>query len=202
MSFSKSVSALSGMLLALVAVWVTAGCESKPTRMYLTTFDEVGTPQYHYADFDQAYYRRTQDGRVELVLRARKPSQMDPTQMITQIVYARDMWLARPGKRRVEATQINAHLEYAILTPPTGVRYDGVALMTYKVDPRTGILTGQIESGSLEPKYRMGEASPPFGSARVTADFQAVENAARVVHAVQTLDSLFQKPRRRTTAPG
>ncbi len=177
------------MLMLCVAA---SGCqEPKSTRIELATMDAAGASRQYFVEFERAAYRRTARGVVELVMKVEQPSELDPRQTITQLLYVRQFWSPRPGTTYAEATQINARLRYAILTPPTGVRYDGSAFVTCKLDKRTGELIGHIESGTLSPQYRMGDASEPFGPARLTGTFRATENPREVVNAIQTLGTLF-----------
>ena len=119
--------------------------------------------------------------------------EQDPTQTITQILYIKEFWKARPGTTYAEATQINAHVQYAIISLPTGVRYDGGAFVTYKIKRKTGLLTGRIESGDLLPRYRLGGASEPFASAKFSGTFRATEDPTQVVNILQQLESLFSQ---------
>ncbi len=188
-----------GLLLVAGCGLLVAGCGTSGGRLDLTTYNEQGRPQRHYTEFRRAFYRWGPGGTVDLVLRAERPSSVDPTQTITQVVYVKSFWSPRPGTTFVEATQINARVQYAMLTPPTGVRYDGAAFVSFKLDKHSGRLTGEFESGSLSPRLRMGDAVEPFGPARFTGTFSAEENPRDVVNAVQTLEGQFSK---RIRTPG
>jgi len=179
------------MALGLLAV---AGCGSSQTRIDLTTFDQDGRARNHYAEFRRASYQLSPGGTLKLVLRSAEPSMKDPTQTITQIVYVKSLWTPRPGTTFANASQINARVQYAIITPPTGVRYDGGAFLSYKLKRRTREMVGKIESGTLAPRLRMGDAVEPFGAARFTGTFCATENSRDVVAAVQMLESQFSQP--------
>ena len=181
------------ILVGLAGVWGWAGCGPKGTRIELTTFDEAGQAQCHYAEVTWSSYRNTPGGLPELVLRTQTPSRIDPTQTITQIVHVKTFWLPRPGTTYAEATQINASIQYAILTPPTGVRYDGAGFVSYKIDKRTGVMTGRIESSTLAPRCRMGDAVEPFGPVRLAGRFRATENPRDVVNTAQMLEAQFSK---------
>ena len=177
------------------------GCSSirmnwfKPdTRIELSSVSAEGEIQEHYAKFDRASYRMSQDGLVELLLEAVRPAETDPTQNIRQLVCIKSHWLPIPGRTYMEASQINARVQYAILTPPTGIRYDGSAFVSYKLNKRNGELIGQIEGGHMAPRYRMGDAEPPFGPARFEGTFVATENAREVVAGMQQLAAQFTQP--------
>ena len=180
--------------LVAIGLGSLAGCASPETRINLTTYDAQGRTQQHYATFTQAGYRITPTGTFELVLQTRRPSSLDPTQSITQIVHLKCFWTPRPGTTYAEPSQINARVRYAMLTPPTGVRYDGSAFLYCKLDERTGRLTGRIESGTLAARYRMGDAVEPFTSAKFTGTFTATEDSREVVGVTQMLDSQFTTP--------
>jgi len=178
-------------LLVGVAVLCAVGCQAERTRINLVTYDADGTAHRHYADFQEGYYRLSSHGGIELVLRSEQPSRIDPTQTITQVVYLKAFWIPQPGTTFVESSQINAQLQYAVWTPPTGVRYDGAGFASFHLDRRRSILTGRIESGSLTPRFRAGNAVEPFGTARFTGRFRATQDPARVVSLVQWLQSCF-----------
>ncbi len=177
----------------LIGLCVCSGCSPVRSRIDLTTFDDAGKSQHHYANFSRASYRRSPGGLLEVVMRAERASTKDPTQIITQVLYLKTFWNPQPGRTYVEATQINGRAEYAMLTPPTGVRYDGSAFLTGKIDQVTGDLIGHIESGTLEPRYRMGDAAEPFGPARFSGTLRAAERPGEVVNTLQMLDTKFKQ---------
>lgn len=184
------IAALS-TVIGLAGLGLSTGCSSTGTRLILTTYYEDGVPQQHYADFPEAYYAHSAAGTLELVLRAERPSSVDPTQSITQLVYLKTFWNPQPGRTYVQATQINARVQYAVLTPPTGVRYDGGAFITCKLDKDGDTLTGEVESGTLTPRFRMGEAVEPFGPAKFEGTFTARHRPGEVRATHQFLTSQF-----------
>jgi len=179
----------------LAVLLCAAGCQSpKVTRIELTTFGTDGESQLHYSNFTRASYRLSAGHTLELVLRTERPSSLDPTQTITQIVYVKNFWKPIPGTTYADGSQINARVQYALLTPPTGVRYDGSAFVYYRFDRRTGQLVGTLEEGTLSPRYRMGDAVDPFGPCRFSGTFFASEDPGDVISAIQMLDSQFYQP--------
>ncbi len=173
-----------------------AACKAPPTqtRIDLTTYDECDQQRRHYAQFDQAAYRLSPGGLVELVLRAQRPSSVDPTQTIHQVIYVKSFWNPQPARTAVDSSQIDARVQYALLTPPTGVRYDGAAMVTWRYDKRTKKLAGWIESGTLIPRFRLGDAAEPFGPANFTGTFVAEEDPGEVVETAQAMEYQFDKP--------
>jgi len=178
----------------VMGILAVVGCNDPETRIDLMTFDENGQAQKHYAEFRRASFRLSHGGALELVLRSEQPSSIDPTQTITQILYVKSLWTPKPGITFAEESQINARVQYAIITPPTGVRYDGGGFISYARKRRSREIVGKIESGTLAPRLRMGDAIEPFGTARFNGTFCAVENPRDVVTAVQMLESQFSKP--------
>jgi len=198
-TLNRTTFALNGLFLtALIAV----GCASEPMRVHLTTYDETGAAQEHYADFTRAYYTTGPNGLMAWALSTEQPSPDDPTQIVTQIVHIREIWKTRPGKTFANASQINAQVRYAILTPPTGVRYDGSAFITYKSKRFSDVQICEIEAGRLTPSKRMGDVTVPFGPARFNGTFEATENQATVAEAAQLIDALFSTPAATDAAPG
>jgi hypothetical protein len=183
-------------LIGLLGLVLLAGCRSTPTqtRIDLSTFDANGCPERHYTKFREAFYRMSPGGLVELVLQVERPSTIDPTQTISQVIYVKSFWNPQPARSYIEASQIDARVQYAMLTPPTGVRYDGSAMVTWRYDKNACKLAGWIESGTLAPRFRMGNAFEPFGPAGITGTFVAKENPGLVVNAAQALETQFSKP--------
>jgi hypothetical protein len=184
---NRIIGGLGGVILLAIA-----GCASHPPQIQLTTYDEDGCPDCHHASFSQAAYRASAGGLLEMVLETESPSSVDPTQTIRQVVYLKTMWYPQPGRTYVEATQIDARMLYAILTPPTGIRCDGSAMLTYKWNNAGKVIKAHIESGTLVPKYRMGDAVEPFGPARFTGEVTLYEDAGQVVKTLQFLETQFR----------
>ena len=182
----------SALCLLPVLVWAT-GCTGyiKPTetRLELVTHDEHGRND-HFAHFPQAYYARNAAGHLELLFISEEPSTLDPTQTIQQVVYIKEFWSPSPGRTYAHKTQVNANIIYAMLTPPTGVRFDGGVFVTYKKDGSD--MAGWIESGNIRPRYRMGGAVEPFGPASLEGTFRAEEDPGRIVEMRNRLDTLFK----------
>lgn len=173
-----------------------AGCSSQSTRLHLTTYDETGREQHHYADFNRAAFLVNPSGLLELGMRVEQPSKMDPTQTITQLIHIKEVWKPQPGRTNIEKTQINVQVRYAILTPPTGVRYDGAGFVFSKSKPDAKSIVGEVESGRLAPTYQMADALLPFGPARISGPFRAVSNPGEVIEIGRQMDTLFSKQAR------
>lgn len=180
----------AGVLIGLLLVAV-AGCGDPPNRMLFKAVDRAGGEQRLSTQFRRAVYHRNPQGLIEVVLKTDHPSTEDPTQTITQILYLRQVWNPRLGASFAETSQLNARLEYAILSPPTGVRYDGSAFISYKISDRTHTLDAEIESGSLSPRYQMGDAVEPFPASRITGTIEAVESPREVINALQLIERTF-----------
>lgn len=186
-AWDRRFAAIGGVLwLALLS-----GCANEPSRMVLKAVDRAGVQESLSTEFRRCVYHRTAQGLIEVALKTEHPSTEDPTQTITQILYLRQIWNPRLGASFVDSTQVNARVEYAILSPPTGVRYDGSAFISYKIDKYTGELKGRIESGNLSPRYQMGDAIEPFPAARLTGTFRAVESPREVLNARQLIETRF-----------
>lgn len=186
-----------------VLAGVMCGCAPRKTHVEFETLGKNADAERFVGDFNMAFYRRLPGGKWAIVLRSERPSSVDPTQTITQLLYVRTFWKPIPGATDIEPSQINSKLYYAVLTPPTGVRFDGAAFVTAKVDPMTGELAGRIESGTLVPRYRMGDAVEPFESARLDGTFRAKEDPRAVIDVLQTIETNFGDSKAvRTPFPG
>lgn len=179
--------AIAGCLLISLA-----GCSQPKTRIDFQVYDQAGSEQPHYTDFEQCWYQFTPNGMLELAMRTQRPSTVDPTYTISQVLYLKTFWNPRPGTTFAEATQINARVQYAVLTHPAGARYDGGAFVSYSVNRSDGRLVGKIESGSLSPRYRIGSGTEPFGACHFKGTFTAVQSPREVFNTAQQLESFIQ----------
>jgi hypothetical protein len=170
------------------------GCGPPPNRIYIQTFDEPLAPKKYNTDFAEAYFGKAADGGLDILLRWKQPTQADPTQDIEQIVHAHAFWTPVLGTTRAEASMINATLRFMILTPPTGVEYDGAGFVTFKVDRTGNILDGRIESGELVPRQAVGGARKPFGPARISGRIQATQNRRQILRLLHEADLNLRSP--------
>src|SRR5437870_428676 len=182
-------------LCLAIAIAFASGCASRNRvpRVEFTTYDENGDCETRLAHFSRAAYRASPGGLLAIVMEGESPSSIDPTQTIRQIVYVKTLWYPQPGRTYVEATQMDATMMYAVLTPPTGVRYDGSAMLTYKWNSTGKEIRARIESGTLAPAYRMGEAIEPFGPSRFLGEATVYEDPGQVVKTLQFLKTQFSE---------
>ncbi len=158
-----------------------AGCGTPPNRIYIQTFSEPAAPRKYLTDFTEAYFARSADGGVDILLRWNEPAQADPTQYTEQIVHAHSFWTPVLGTTRAEASMINASLRFMILTPPTGVGYEGAGFLSFQINRAGDTLEGRIESGELSPRQVAGGAKEPFGPARIEGRIRAVNNRRQLL---------------------
>lgn len=177
-----------------------AGCSAGPARIELTTYDIAGRAERSYASFNRAGYRITPGGLIEIAMETENPSSVDPTQTIRQMVYLKTIWYPQPGRTAVESTQLDATLMYALLTPPTGIRCDGSAMVTYKWNNEGKPIEALIESATLTPRYRMGDAVEPFGPARLVGTITLYERPGDVMETLQFLQTQFRERLPQATA--
>jgi len=170
---------------------VLCGCQEKPTRMELTTFRDPRYPETWAATFQEGYYRRAEHGNVDIVLRSTQPAEKDPTQTIEQIVHIRTLWRPIPGKTLAESSMINALISYVILTPPTGISYDGSGFVSFSLRWRSDEIRGQIEQAELRPRRRCGGAADPFGPVQLRGEFSARPDGPRVLKALHRIEALL-----------
>ncbi len=171
----------SGLSLGLVLV----GCAPPPNRIYIETFNEPLAPKKYTTDFTEAYFGRSADGGLDILLRWKQPTQADPTQEMEQIIHAHAFWVPVYGTTRAEASMLNTTLRFMILTPPTGVGYQGAGFLTFTIDRAGQNLDGRIESGELAPRQAVGGARKPFGPARISGRVRAVQDRRQLLRLLQ-----------------
>jgi hypothetical protein len=186
-------AARAAVAVPLLAV-VLGGCAKTPNRIYVETFNDPLAPKKYNTDFTEAYYAKAADGGLDLLLRWKQPTKADPTQEMEQVIHAHAFWTPVLGTTRAEASMINATLRFMILTPPTGVGYEGAGFITFKIDPKQRILDGQIESGELVPKQSVGGAKKPFGPARISGTIRAIESRRQILRLLQDAELNLRSP--------
>lgn len=165
-----------------------------PNRVYVETFNEPLAPKKYSTDFTEAYFAKAADGGLDILLRWRRPTQADPTQEMEQIVHAHAFWVPVLGTTRAEASMLNATLRFMILTPPTGVGYQGAGFLTFTIDRSGDVLDGQIESGELTPRQVAGGAKTPFGPARISGKIHATRNRRQLLRILHEADLNLRSP--------
>jgi hypothetical protein len=170
------------------------GCGPQPNRIYVETFDEPLAPRRYTTDFTEAYFGRAADGGLDILLRWKQPTQADPTQDIEQIVHAHAFWTPVLGTTRAEASMLNATLRFMILTPPTGVDYQGAGFITFDIDRSGDILDGRIENGEVTPRQVAGGAAKPFGPARISGRIHATRNRRQILRLLHEAELNLRSP--------
>lgn len=194
MNFLRTVPRFSAVVFGIYLTAGVFGCTPLPNRIYIETFDDPLAPKKYTTDFAEAYFARAADGGLDVLLRWKQPTQADPTQDIEQIVHAHAFWTPVLGTTRAEASMLNATLRFMILTPPTGVEYDGAGFITFKLDRSGNILDGRIESGELTPRQTVGGAQKPFGPARISGQIQATQNRRQILRFLQEAELRLRSP--------
>ncbi len=188
LSFSRAAA------VGLPALALLAGCGPVPNRIYIQTFSEPMAPVKYSTDFTEAWFARSADGGIDILLRWNQPTQADPTQNMEQIVHAHAFWTPVLGTTRAEASMLNAMLRFMILTPPTGVGYQGAGFLTFQINRAGDTLEGSIESGELVPRQLVGGAQQPFGPARISGRIRATESRRQVLRLLHEADRKLLAP--------
>ena len=92
------------------------GCHSAPfNRVEVTDIRSDATPERHYEDFDESYFRRRDGGLIDLVLRKQTRATADQTRKIDQIIVLRAYWKPFPGRTYANDSMLNANLCYVLM---------------------------------------------------------------------------------------
>lgn len=178
----------------MAAGLMLAGCQRPvPNRIAITTYDDPLSPRVYTTDFTEAYFSEAPGG-LEVLLRWKEPSRLDPTQDIEQVVHVRAFWKPVPGITRAERDMLNASLQFMILTPPTAVCYEGAGFLTFRLDRQGRTLTGDLESGELAITRTVGGAQQPFGPARISGHIQAVNDRRQLVRLLHDAQIMLGVP--------
>jgi len=176
---------------AILLLWLPVGCAPKITRLEIREAKHGARLGKLFQDFQECYYALSPGGNLDVVMRSRVPSEIDPTQNITQVGQIHCFWHPRPGVTYAEQTMINGYICYMIQTGGTAVSYEGGLFVSFKIDPRKHRITGRLESSQLKPLRRRGDATPPFGVAFAEGTFVGVEHPRRVTGMLNEMERLL-----------
>jgi len=175
--------------VATVLLIIASGCQLPGTRFEIVDFRRGEAAVQYFEEFDECFFRVDPVGNVDVVARRKRPSTADPDIDIVQLVHVRTFFTPVPGRMNVESTMINTTISYLIVSGRTGASFEGGGFVSFDQSPtarrgwvmRERELTGRVESSSLSPQRRRGDAPQIFQRARVVGRFRAVEDARQVV---------------------
>jgi hypothetical protein len=175
--------------LAMVGALFAPACGPRDTRFEILDFRSGAQTVAYFEEFDECYYRVDSAGNVDVVARRERPRTGDPDQTLVQLLHVRTFFTPLPGHTNIESTMINTTVSYLIVSGATGASFEGGGFVSFNEPPRArrvfsvgpGVLTGRLESSSLSPQRRRGDAPHIFQRAAVTGRFRAIEDQRQVV---------------------
>ncbi|HEY3243340.1 MAG TPA: hypothetical protein VGM03_08315 [Phycisphaerae bacterium] len=182
----------AGCLLIVSAAGLACGCGPRDTRFEILDYRTGAQTVAYFEEFDECYYQVDPAGNVDLVARRKRlPARRDgdPDKLLVQLLHVRTFFTPIPGHTNVESTMINTTVSYLIVSGETGASFEGGGFVSFSHPPGArrafsigpGVLTGWLESSSLSPQRRKGDAPQVFQRASVTGRFRATENQRQVV---------------------
>ena len=173
------------------------GCRSAPfNRVKVTDIRSDATPQLHYEDFDESYFRMRDGGLIDLVLRKQTRATADQTRKIVQIIVLRSYWKPFPGRTYANDSMLNANLCYVLIKGDSAISYEGGGFFQYAAKKGGEVITGKLEGGDLQPLRAVGGDLGIFERARITGKFKARRDDRRTTQIINQIDQLLGPPPR------
>jgi hypothetical protein len=195
---TKSARKPAWMALFAAGLLTASGCADPTTVLVIETHQNPARPVLLHERFDEAWFASDARGNWDIVLRAARPSPVEAGGELIEIFHARIFWRPRPGTSYAERTQTNAQFCYALIDVDRAISFEGTGFI-YPVLDRTGVeMRGKVESGTLTPTRRAGDARDPLGACRITGRFTARQHRARVVEALTLIRHRLGPAERRT----
>ena len=184
------------MMLALLLVcclW-TAGCTNKQTGIVLTSYQQADQPKQYAQSFSQGWFCKTASGEYQIVLQNKQHVDQPARRSIEQFIFMTVFWVAQPGRTFAEASQLNARIEYLMLTsepadaqqtgqqPITSSCYRGGGFVSFKLARGADSMVGKIESSQLEPLdfSSLAGGGDPLGRFTLVGNFKVSRDPGRV----------------------
>ena len=185
-------------IVAIAAVGVGLfGCHAVPfNRVEVTDIRSDATPQLHYEDFDESYFRMRDGGLIDLVLRKQTRATADQTRKIVQIIVLRSYWKPFPGRTYANDSMLNANLCYVLVNGDSAISYEGGGFFQYVEKKGGEVITGKLECGDLQPLRAVGGDLGIFERARITGKFKARRDDRRTTQIINQIDQLLGPPPR------
>ncbi len=173
------------------------GCHSAPfNRVEVTDIRSDATPQLHYEDFDESYFRLRDGGLVDLVLRKQTRATEDQTRKIVQIIVLRSYWKPFPGRTYANDSMLNANLCYVLIKGDSAISYEGGGFFQYAEKKGGEVITGKLAGGDLQPLRGVGGDLGIFERARISGKFKARRDDRRTTQIMNRIDQLLGPPPR------
>ncbi len=184
-------------IAAMVAAAGLFGCRSAPfNRVEVTDIRSDATPQLHYEDFDESYFRLRDGGLVDVVLRKQTRAAADQTRKIVQIIVLRSYWKPFPGRTYANDSMLNANLCYVLIKGDSAISYEGGGFFQYAEKKGGEVITGKLECGDLQPLRAVGGDLGIFERARISGKFKARRDDRRTTRIMNRIDQLLGPPPR------
>jgi len=176
--------------MLVFSVLVTAGCSEQTTRLTLTSYLEADQPKEYAQSFQRGWFCENSSGEFLIALENEQYMAEPAERWVRQYVFITLLWVPKPGTTFAESSQINARIEYVMLSserpdgdqvsrrPLVQLCYRGTGFVSFRKSRRGDRLTGRIESSLLQPPP--GQVNDLFGEFTLVGRFRAVRDAGQV----------------------
>lgn len=182
---------VAARVLCCALLLAVLGCRATTSRFQIIDHRADGTHDRYHETFPEGWYDTDGAGNLDLILRRSQPSENDPSQTITQMVYIRSIWRSIPGRTVAERTQINAAVSYVILNEGAGTTFEGAGSVFFEENRGREILRGELELATLRPMRRLDRGQPLFERAELAGEFVAARDRRRVIRLKNDIDRKF-----------
>lgn len=192
--------AISGVLMGGAAM---TGCHKPPGLFEITNYVDVGESERLHEVFDEAYYRTSPDGNMDVVVRRSSHNDIDDPNRVAQIVHIRSVFSPVEDRNKIESSMINGVVAYSIIGDLGAVCFQGAGFSSFSENRKGDTLKGELEQSSLRLVRRVGEIGDIFNRTRLSGEFKATRDEQAVVRILNEMNRfLGPQPRYIPPPPG
>jgi len=177
--------------LAALAALMAAGCGGRSSRFEVVDYRAAGQVSAYHEAFEEAYYRVTAGGDVDVVLRRVHDPAVAGGPPLTQVIHVHSIWTSIPGTTVAESAQINGTVSYFITDGGSGAAFEGAGSVFFRRSRDGTELTGEVERVFLTPQRRLNGGQALFTRAELSGAFVAKRDPQRVVRILNETQRLF-----------
>jgi len=161
------------------------------TRFEVIDYRAGGAELRYRESFSEGFFDLDDAGNLDVVMHHEKRDPADPAGQITQVIHVRTLWRSIPGVTVAERSQINAEVEYFIISGDVGQSFEGAGSVIFSTNRKADTITGTLDLARLKPVRQLIAADDLFERVDLSGTFVAQKDRRRVRDTVHDMARRF-----------